>query len=116
MMLERAAEMLKVAAGNWRYANAIQTVSTAAREVPIVYAPNPAAPLADAVLRIFPGAKISLATQTDDEEGWSRPLLEVETGIDDSQKLNDLEQKFYEEVESHETLTAALKSMTVLFL
>jgi hypothetical protein len=72
--------------------------------------------LATAVYKIFPKATITQSIQTDNEEGWSRPLLTVETGIEDPQRLSELEYKFYEEVESHESLTAALNEITVLFL
>jgi hypothetical protein len=72
--------------------------------------------LINAVRRIFQGAQLSLSTQSDPEEGWSRPLLTVETGIQDADRLSALEDRFYQEVEKHETLTAALNEMTVLFL
>lgn len=71
--------------------------------------------LVDAVRRIFPDAKVSRSVQSDQEEGWSRPLIRVETGIDDFEKLYELEQKFYEEVERHETLISALNLVTVFF-
>ncbi len=72
--------------------------------------------LINAVRTIFPSAELSISTQSDPEERWSRPLLTVETGIRDAEKLSALEDEFYEEVENHETLTAALNEMTVLFL
>jgi len=43
-------------------------------------------------------------------------LLRVETGINDLDKLDELEQKFYEEVERQETLISALNSTTVFFV
>jgi len=72
--------------------------------------------LVNAVRRIFPSATLSLTSQADPEEGWTRPLLRVESGVGDLDKLDDLEHKFYEEVEKHETLISALNSITVLFV
>jgi hypothetical protein len=72
--------------------------------------------LRSAVLGIFPKATMELSTHSDVEEGWTRPLLTVETGIDDPELLSELEYEFYEKVENHETLTAALNETTVLFL
>ncbi|MGO9515233.1 MAG: hypothetical protein ACLP2F_16560 [Steroidobacteraceae bacterium] len=72
--------------------------------------------LIKAVRRIFPNAKVSISNQIDYEEGWTRPLLRVETGINDLDKLDELEQKFYEEVERQETLVSALNATTVFFV
>ena len=72
--------------------------------------------LINAVRRFFPTAKLSLSNHSDSEEGWTRPLLRVESGMNDLDKLDDLEQKFYEEVERHETLKSALNSTTILFV
>jgi hypothetical protein len=71
--------------------------------------------LISAVRSIFSNAKISVSSHSDEEEGWTRPLLQVETGITDSEKLSALEEKFYQYVDLHETLKAALDSTTVLF-
>jgi hypothetical protein len=72
--------------------------------------------LINAVRSIFPDAALALSNQSDPEEGWTRPLLTVDTGIEDPEKFSELERKFYEEIEGHETLTAALNAMTVLLL
>lgn len=88
------------------------------------YTPTPSAAvnqsrqeaLIAAVRSIFANAKISVTSHADEEEGWTRPLLQIDTGIGDPDKLDELEQKFYDFVERHETLTAALQSTTVLFL
>jgi hypothetical protein len=87
-----------------------------AQPTPSAVANHPLERLISGVRTVFPNAKISLSTQTDEEEGWSRPLLNVETGVDDPDELSKLEEKFYVEVENHETLIAALKTTTVLFM
>lgn len=71
--------------------------------------------LISTVKRIFANAKITVSTHSDEDEGWTRPLIEVETGISDPDQLIALEYKFYEEVENHESLKAALDTTTVLF-
>jgi hypothetical protein len=71
--------------------------------------------LISAVRSIFPSAKISVSSHSDEEEGWTRPLVQVETGITDPERLSALEEKFYQYVDLHETLKAALDSTTVLF-
>lgn len=69
--------------------------------------------LVDVARKIFPSATLVFSNDSNPEEGWTRPVLEVDTGIDDLEKLNELEEKFYMEVESHEGLIAALRSTTV---
>jgi hypothetical protein len=71
--------------------------------------------LTRAAQRVFPQATFASAVETDPEEPWRRLVLYVRTGIDDLDVRMGLEEKFYADVVQHESLTAALRDITVMF-
>lgn len=77
--------------------------------------PSNQAMLAAAALRTFPLAKFAMLEEADPEEGWKRNVLYVRTGIDDVDARMKLEDQFYADITGHETTTAALRAVTVVF-
>jgi hypothetical protein len=77
--------------------------------------PSNQAMLEAAALRAFPLAKFAMFEEADPEEGWKRDVLYVRTGIDDVDARMALEDQFYADITGHETTTAALRAVTVVF-
>jgi len=71
--------------------------------------------LIGALRRAFPNATFATSQEIDPEEGWTRPYLRVRTGIDDIDTRMALEERFYADTQRHESLTAALRAITVIF-
>jgi hypothetical protein len=68
-----------------------------------------------ALCRIFEGATIGSKAHVDPEEGWSRRMLVVHTGIADLESRMAVEDRFYAFVAEHQPLTDALREITVVF-
>jgi hypothetical protein len=77
--------------------------------------PSNQAMLEAAALRAFPLAKFAMLEEADPEEEWKRNVLYVRTGIDDVDARMALEDQFYADITGHETTTAALRAVTVVF-
>jgi hypothetical protein len=71
--------------------------------------------LAEAVLKIFPSGQITCDQRTDPEEGWTRPVLTVHTGLGDLEAKMVREDAFYDLVATDARLAVALRAITVLF-
>lgn len=68
-----------------------------------------------AALRAFPRATFEKSDETDPDEGWTRPVLFVRTGIENIEDRMAQEEAFYADITTHETTTEALKAITVVF-
>jgi hypothetical protein len=68
-----------------------------------------------AALRAFPRATFAESDETDPDEGWTRTVLFVQTGIENIEDRMAQEEKFYADITAHETTTEALKAITVVF-
>jgi hypothetical protein len=68
-----------------------------------------------AVLRVFPKASFSVSQQVDPEEGWTKSVLNVQTEIQSFDDRVAFEDRFYDEVAAHVSLTDALREFTVRF-
>ena len=71
--------------------------------------------LVNAVLKVFSGASIKMEVRTDPDEGWSRTVLFVRTGIHDFDLRMDAEDQFYALVDLDENLRDALHSTVISF-
>jgi hypothetical protein len=68
-----------------------------------------------AIAREFGSASVSVTKHVDPEEGWEKLVMNVDTGISDFDCRLELEDRFYENVASHESLIDALRHYIVSF-
>jgi hypothetical protein len=71
--------------------------------------------LCSALTRQFPNASFSISRYTDHEEGWSRDLIRVDTGIADMDARMAAEDQFYSDVDANPRLLDAIKSSIISF-
>jgi hypothetical protein len=68
-----------------------------------------------ALCKVFEGVMIGSKVHVDPEEGWTRRMLVVHTNIADLDGRMALEDRFYAFVADHQSLTDALREITVVF-
>lgn len=71
--------------------------------------------LRSVLLKVFPSAQFSSESKTDPDEGWTRRVLTVQTGLEDIRARIAFENTFYELVAQDAKLAEALRAVTVLF-
>jgi hypothetical protein len=71
--------------------------------------------LRSALASVFARASVVADLRVDPEEGWTRRILVVHSGIADIDQRLAQEDKFYELLAANPRLSEALQSITVLF-
>ena len=66
-----------------------------------------------AIRDTYGDVKIDISIHTDPEEGWTKPVITVQSGMEDFDKLLDVEDKFFAKAENDLALLAILPFVVI---